>query len=122
MTQPAIITYMKGIAMGYISRRVSDLTGTEANDSEFLTLVVRRHPELEEPVQIDVLPKEISGLKSLTDLVVLEVKKNGDEPTQIVTTVADFNKLSGNMAEVLSNADGIRGRRKGFRPGARADA
>lgn len=101
--------------MAFKSVRVSDISGTEGDDEDFVTVVVRRHPKLEEPVQFDALPDEIKGLKSAGDLVVLEVK-NG-ETRQIVVTLAEFNKLSPNIDAVLANADGLKGRRKGFRPG-----
>ena len=100
--------------MAYRSVRVSDLTGKEDDDEKFVTLVIRRHPSLTEPVQIDVLPEEIKGLKSAGNLVQLEIR-NG-ETTQLVTTLDDFNKLSPNINEILKKADGLRGRRKGFRP------
>jgi hypothetical protein len=101
--------------MAYVSRRVSDLSGKEGNEDEFVTVVVRKHPKLEEPVQFDALPDEIAGMKSAGDLVVLEVK-NGDTK-QVVVTLAEFKKLSPNIDQVLEKADGLRGRRKGFRPG-----
>ena len=105
--------------MAFKSIRVSDLTGAEGNDEDFVTVVVRRHPELEEAVQFDALPDEIKSLKGLKDLVVLELR-NG-ETEQVVTTLAEFNKLAPNIKEVLENADGLRGRRKGFRPTAQKD-
>lgn len=101
--------------MAYKSVRISDISGVEGNDEDFVLLVVREHPGLEEPVQIDVLPEEIKGLKSAGNLVVLEVR-NGDETTQVVVTLNEFNKLSPNMDDILANADGLRGRRRGYRP------
>jgi hypothetical protein len=108
---------MKGkvIVVAFRSVRVSDLTGAEGKDEDFLTIAVRRYPGLEEPVQLDVLPEEIKGLKSADQLVVLEVRSGG-EPTQVVTTKAEFDKLAPNIPEVLAKADGLRGRRKGYRP------
>ncbi|MBN6191395.1 hypothetical protein JQN58_31475 [Aneurinibacillus sp. BA2021] len=106
--------------MAYRSVRISDLTGAEGKDEDFITLAVRRYPGLEEPVQIDVLAAEIKGLKSADQLVVLEVR-NGGEPQRVVTTKAEFDKLAPNIQEVLANADGLRGRRKGFRPTASKD-
>lgn len=100
--------------MAFKSIRVSDLTGAEGDDKDFVTVVVRQHPELEEAVQFDALPAELTSIKGIKDLVVLELR-NG-ETTQVVTTLAEFNKLSPNIKEVLENADGLRGRRKGFRP------
>ncbi len=102
------------INLAFKSIRVSDLTGAEGDDEAFVTVVVRQHPELEEAVQFDALPEELKPLKGLSDLVVLELR-NG-ETTQVVTTLTEFNKLSSNIKDVLKNADGLRGRRKGFRP------
>lgn len=105
--------------MAFKSIRVSDLTGAEGEDEEFLTVVVRSHPNLEDPVQFDAKPDELKGLKSAGDLVELELK-NG-ETQRLVVTVAEFNKLSPNMKDVLANADGLRGRRRGFRPGGQKE-
>lgn len=105
--------------MAFKSIRVSDLTGTEGADEDFVTLVVRQHPDLEEAVQLDVLPGEVAGLKGIQDLVVLEVR-NG-ETTQVVTTKAEFAKLHPKIGDVLKTADGLRGRRKGYRPPAAKD-
>ncbi|OII38541.1 hypothetical protein BIU91_17970 [Curtobacterium sp. MMLR14_002] len=100
--------------MAYRSVRVSDLSGKEDSDEKFVTVVVRRHPQLDEPVQFDALPEEVSGLKDAGNLVALEIR-NGDTQ-QIVVTLDEFNKLSPKINDVLKNADGLRGRRKGFRP------
>lgn len=106
--------------MAFKSVRVSDISGAEGKDEDFVTVVVRQHPKLDEPVQFDALPDEIKNLKGAGDLVQLEIR-NG-ETRNVVVTLAEFNKLSPNIAEVLANADGLRGRRKGFRPSAAAPA
>ena len=103
--------------MAYRSIRVSDLTGAEGDDADFVTVVVRKHPKLDEAVQFDALPSEIDGLKSAGNLVILEIK-NGGEAKQVVATETEFNKLSPKMDEVLKGADGLKGRRKGFSPRA----
>jgi len=100
--------------LAFKSVRVSDISGTEGSDEDFVTVVVRKHPELTEPVQFDALPDEIKGIKGAGDLVVLEIK-NGDT-RQVVVTLAEFNKISPNIKEVLLQADGLRGRRKGYKP------
>lgn len=102
--------------MAFKSVRVSDISGTEGSDEDFVTVIVRKHPELDEAVQFDALPDEIKGIKSAGDLVVLEIK-NGDT-RQVVVTLAEFNKIAPNIKEIIANADGLRGRRKGFRPSA----
>lgn len=101
--------------MAFKSIRVSDLTGTEGADEDFLHVVVRQHPGLEEPVQFDALPEEMAALKEIANVVTLEVRK-GEDVRQVITTVEHFNKLAPDMEDVLANADGLRGRRRGFRP------
>lgn len=101
--------------MAFKSIRVSDLTGAEGDDEKFVNVIVRTCPGLDEPVQFDALPEELKGLKGIKDLVVLELK-TGENTQQLVTTLAEFNKLSPDINTVLENADGLRGRRKGFRP------
>ncbi|MEW1951087.1 hypothetical protein AB0280_17770 [Pseudarthrobacter sp902506025] len=101
--------------MAWISRKVSDLTGKEGKEDAFTNVVVRVHPKLEEPVQFDALPEEVKGLTPLTDLVQLELRK-GTEVKELIVTLEEFNKLSPKIEEVLDNADGLRGRRKNFRP------
>ncbi|MFC8008973.1 hypothetical protein [Streptomyces cinereoruber] len=104
--------------MAFVQRMVSDLTGTEAPNDEFVTLVVREHPKLDQAVQLDVLPDEIKGLKSAGEIVVLEVK-NG-ETKNLVVTLAEFNKLHKDIDQILDKAPGLRGRRPGYSPGSRA--
>lgn len=103
--------------MAWISRKVSDLTGKEAKEDAFTNVVVRTHPKLEESVQFDALPEELKGLTPLNDLVQLELR-HGADVTELIVTLEEFNKLSPKIEEVLNNADGLRGRRKNFRPNA----
>lgn len=101
--------------MAFKSIRVSDLTGAEGTDEQFVSVIVRKHPAIEEAVVFDAKPEELKGVKSAGDLVIFEIK-NGGEPVQVVTTVAEFAKLSPNIVDVLKSAPGVRGRRPGFRP------
>lgn len=113
-----MITQLKDVSkLAYVSKRVSDLSGVEADDKEFLEIIVRKAPGLEEAVKLDVLPSEIKNLKSAGELVVLEVKSNGDSE-QVIVTVEEWRKLSPDIDKIVANADGVRGRRKGFRPSA----
>jgi hypothetical protein len=100
------------VRMAIVSKMVSDLTGKEGNESEFVTLTVREHPLLDEPKALDVLPDEVAGLKDAGNLVVLEIA-NG-EKRQVVVTLAEFRKIVPD--EVVAKARGTRGRRPGFRP------
>lgn len=94
---------------------ISDITGIEANEDDFVQLVVRNHKAVDEAKSLDVLPSEINSLKEAADLVVLEIKNNGDTK-QIVTTLAEFRKLVPD--EVVQKAQGTKGRRAGFSPKA----
>jgi hypothetical protein len=100
--------------MAIVSRMISDLTGTEADKSEFVKLVVRQHPAVDEPKSLDVLPSEIVGLEDAGDLVVLELF-NGQK-RQFAVTLANFRTVCPD--EIVRHAPGTRGRRPGFRPHA----
>lgn len=97
--------------MALVSRMVSDISGTEANEDQFVKLTIRQHPAATEAKVLDVLPSEIADLKDAGDLVVLDVT-NG-EKRQIVVKLADFRKLISD--EIVANAPGNRGRRLGTR-------
>lgn len=49
--------------------RVSILTGAEAAEDEVARIVVRSHPDLNEPKQFDALPIEVKDLKPASNLV-----------------------------------------------------
>lgn len=105
--------------MAYISKRVSDLSGVEANDSEFVELVVREAPWIEQAVKLDVLPDEIKGLKSAGQLVILEIRAPGEEPKQMICSATEFKKLNPEIETIVKEAPGLRGRRPGFKPSQR---
>jgi hypothetical protein len=98
--------------MGFVTQMVSDLSGTVGPESNFTTIIVREHPEVDEPKALDVLPDEIKGLKGAGQFVVLELKTNGDTK-QVVVSLDEFNKLAPNMSEIVKAARGTRGRRPG---------
>jgi len=90
---------------------VSDLTGAEAEEGEFVTLTVREHGGIDEPRALDVLPDEIKNLKTVSDLVVLEVSNGNGEKDQVVMTLGEFRKVCSD--DVLKKARKTRGRRPG---------
>lgn len=102
--------------MARVVKLVSDISGTEAPESEFVSLVVRQHPAVDQPKRLDVLPSEVANLKSVKDLVVCEVKQ-GDQVREVVIPVAEFRKLVPD--EVVVKAAGTRGRKLGFSPKAK---
>ena len=99
--------------MARVSKMVSDITGAEANEDQFVKCVVRSHPKVDEAKSLDILPGELDGLKSADNLVVLEVGSNGNKK-EVVVTYADFSKLV--KDDVVKNAPGTRGRRPGWSP------
>jgi hypothetical protein len=97
---------------------VSDITGTEAEESEFTRVVVRDHPASGgEAKALDILPGELDKLKAVENIVTLEVGNNG-EKTTILCTVAELRKLVPD--DVIEKASGTRGRPLGWTPKAKS--
>lgn len=89
---------------------VSDISGKEADESEFTKLVVRQHPAVDSPRQLDVLKSEVENISGAENLVMIEVGENG-EKRELAVTLADFRKLV--KDDVVKDAPGTRGRRPG---------
>lgn len=98
--------------MAIVSRMVSDITGKEGNEDQFVVLTIREHPEIDEPKALDVMPDEIAGMKDAGNLVVVEVS-NG-EKKQLIFTLTEFRKVISD--DVVKAARGTRGRRPGWSP------
>lgn len=99
--------------MAIVSRMVSDISGKEANEDQFVQLTIREHPEIQEPKALDVLPEEIANMKDAGNLVVVEVGSNGDRK-QMIVSLTEFRKHVPD--DVVKNARGTRGRRPGWSP------
>lgn len=99
--------------MARVVRLVSDISGKEANEGDFVKLVVRSHPSITEPKQLDVLPDEVKNIKGAGNLVSFDVGENGERKTYTVT-LAEFRKLVSD--DVVAAAPGTRGRRVGQSP------
>ena len=98
--------------MGEKTVHFSDLSGEMIeNPEELVDVVVREHPDLDEPVRLEAMPHELDQLGKLSIAGVgLEVKRPGDEePTRYLMTMSNFNKLAvgRQMAEVLASAQVI---------------
>jgi hypothetical protein len=90
---------------------ISDITGAEAEESQFTTLIIREHPAIEEPEALDVLPAEVEKIKVAPDLVTPEVGENGDRKTLVVTLV-EFPSSSPMKSSRLAGP--LDGRRSGW--------
>ena len=99
--------------MARVVKLVSDISGTEASEGEFVELIVRGHPAVDVEKRLDILKTEADKLKGITDVVSLEVK-SGDQVREVLMSLADFRKLIPD--EVVTKAAGLRGRRVGFSP------
>jgi hypothetical protein len=101
--------------MAVVTRKISDITGKEAPEESFHSVVVRSHPTADQAKKLDVLPGELDALKVISDLVVLEARTPGGDTSELYVQYADFAKLVPD--EVVQNAAGTRGRPQGYRPG-----
>lgn len=97
--------------MGYRSIRTSDISGETLADDKVITVVVRSAGKL-----FDASAEELSGLKRLTNVVEIELRNADGSTEEFIVSKSDFDKVV--SAEVLANADSIRGRRNGFKPSA----
>jgi hypothetical protein len=91
----------------------SDLTGVRGEEAEFGKLTVRRHPAIDRAAILDIKPDEIEGLERIGDVVFLEYEPpRGGETQELVVKREDFDALAktGDMATILTNARGARGR------------
>lgn len=100
--------------MALVSRMVSDISGMEAPEREFVTLVVRGHPAAVGAKALDVLPEEIAGLRETPGVLTLEIKGKNRESRRITVLLADFREVVPD--EVVRKARGTRGRRPGYSP------
>jgi hypothetical protein len=94
----------------------SDLTDKEVPEDQLGRLVVKSHPDIDGPVYLEALPKEVADLdKRNVPVVTGEWQPPGEgEPQSFVMTVEDFNALAqkGDMAGLLANAPAARGGRR----------
>ena len=101
--------------MAFKSVRVSDISGIELDDNQVVNVVVRDHPRVQEAKQFDASEEELKALKVVNNLVTLELRHADGSTQDVAVTAAEFAKLIPD--DKLAGFDGLRGRRKGFRPG-----
>lgn len=100
--------------MGYKQIRTSDLSGDILDDSAVVTVVVRSHPDLQEGKIFDASAEELAPLKTVDNLVALELRLPDGTTKEQVCTKTEFSKLI--STEQLNEFDSVRGRRTGYRP------
>lgn len=104
--------------MAIVSQKVSDLSGKQGDDKQFAAVVVRQHPDIDQPKALDVLVPELKQFKDISaDLVILEITMPDNTKSDVYVPLEEFNQAAPNMGEVLKNARGTRGRVPGTRVG-----
>lgn len=99
--------------MAIVTRKVSDITGAEAPEGDFATVIVRTHPKITDAKRLDALPAELTELKEVGDLVILDVTQPDGTTGQLYVRYSDFSKLVPD--DVVIKAPGTRGRIPGTR-------
>jgi hypothetical protein len=87
--------------------RVSDLSGQQAAEEQFATLIVHEHPQYQGPITLDVLPEELGELPENDQYVSIEIIQPGERSGQRALLSMDrFNKLAagGDMHAILRHA------------------
>lgn len=95
--------------MGFKSLRVSDLSGVELNDEEVLTVNVIDAGKI-----FDCHPDELKQLKTLNNVLKLQVRQASGQVYDLLVTKTEFEKLV--PADKLEGFDSNRGRRSGYSP------
>jgi hypothetical protein len=97
--------------MAHVQLTASDLTGVQGQDAEFARLVVRSYPGANGAKVLDVKPEEVASLRTVEDLVELELTLPGESaPRALVVLRKEFDKLAENMPALIERARGLRGR------------
>lgn len=103
------------VALAIVQKRVSDITGTEAPEESFSKLIVRQHPAADHAKRLDVLPDEMSTLKEVGDLVIIEVTAPDGSTREMFVRYTDFSKVVSD--DIIKQAASLRGRQPGSRNG-----
>jgi hypothetical protein len=104
--------------MAIVSQKVSDLSGKQGDDKQFAHVVVRQHPDIDQPKALDVLVPELKAFTDISDdLVILEITMPDGTKRDAYVPLEEFNKAAADMPKVLKEARGTRGRVPGTRVG-----
>lgn len=100
--------------LGIKNVKFSDISGAELKDDDTLRVIVRGHPKVGEDKQLDAATGELDALKTVANLVAVEIQYPDGTSKEVAATATELEKII--PLDVLQNADGLRGRRKNFRP------
>lgn len=94
--------------------KVSDITNVELKDDDAIRVIVRGHPKLSDDKQLDAATGELDALKTVSNLVNIEVQYADGTSKEMFATAVELEKVI--PLVVLEAADGLRGRRKNYKP------
>ena len=102
------------VQVAIVQAVASDLTRAKGEPEEYGKLTVRGHPAINGTAKVlDIKPDELDGLEQIGDVVFLDYEPpGGGEARELVVKREDFDALAktGDMATILTNARGARGR------------
>lgn len=104
---------MRTIAIKSVN--VSDISGVELKNDDLVEVVVRDHPKVPEGCRLDAATGELEALKTVNNIVRLELRYPDGTTKDVLCTVTELEKLV--PVDVLTSAPGLRGRKPGYRPG-----
>lgn len=99
--------------MGIKQVIVSDITGEEVVNGGAIEITVRNHPSFDDK-RLDALVGELDALKTVSNLVTLEVKDASGQVSEVYCTAAELAKVIPDA--ILEAAPGTRGRKPGWSP------
>lgn len=97
-----------------VSRYLSDLTGEDIAEDHRVKLVIRRHPAYVGPVVLDAQEDELEGLKTVDEIVELEIQPAGgnESPSRtLMVELSAFKGLADDIDTILMNAAAAQARR-----------
>lgn len=95
--------------MGYRQLKISDISGQELADSDAVTVVVKTAGKV-----FDCHIEELTALKTVNNVVELEIKYPAGDTRTVLVPRVEFSKLISD--DKLATFDSSRGRRSGYSP------
>ena len=99
--------------MAEVTRYLSDLTGEIIDEDRRVRLVIRRYPTLG-PVTLDVQEDDVDALKSVDEIVELDVQPAGhneSRPRSLMVELSALKGLASDIDTILKNAAAAQARR-----------
>jgi len=92
-----------------VTRYISDLSGDDIAEKQHVKLVIRRHPAYVGPVTLDAQESELEALKTVDEIVELEIQPTGSNDSPSRTLMVELSALKGlskdeDLDTILMNA------------------